>query len=352
MNSIISYLISAIISAFLTWIVTETVEGLKNLKRANEEIINTLVQYIIRTRELKETYIRAVRDSTYNKYLLFKFPFKIFLEKYKLDISTIIITIQSELIKNSNITSVNYKVILQQLESFIKEEGEEEIQMKISQQKEIPPLEGINKKQYLNFLTHPSLFLDAFKKELDIIFLDDFEEFKGWNTYKKGEVNQTKEIAHQGIYSLKKDKFGDPNGGYKLFKKQSHLNLKFSGWIFRPDVQSPNLGDRLALENEEFKGYGFFINHSNNTILIEKRDRGEPTPISQIIYFKAPKDEWYYFELILRKKDNFNLFIYDKNKNILTTVVSYIDKAIGIFDRVVIHGGFPFYVDELKVEKF
>jgi len=327
--NLIINIISVIFSILITWIITKYNELKHNINRANDEIITNLLNYYIRNNKLELNLIHSIRNGIYKRYNFTKSLNKCFIRNqiYKTD-HEILEILTNELVKLSVMSGKNYSHLINNLSKY-KENLSEDLRY------------------------HYNLSRIELNKTFgNLVFSDDFESFNGWEQYKKGKISQSSDYKYKGNYSLKKDSYGDPHGGYKKFKESVHLNLKLSGWIFRPNITSPCLGDRLALENEDFKGYGFCLNHHNNSIWIERRDKGIPTPISPINYFLAPKNEWYYFEFILKRGERFNLSIYDKNKKILISIVSYVDNAFGIFDRVVIHGGFPFYVDELKVEKF
>jgi len=193
------------------------------------------------------------------------------------------------------------------------------------------------------------------KKNKKVIFEDKFELWEGWENYKAGIVVHSKDYHHSGNYCLKKDSKGDPYGGFKLFKEKvdfgKYNEIIFTGWIYRPSMTSPNLGDRLAIEDTDFNGYGFCINHSNNTICIERRDKAKPIIISPILRLDiTPKDKWYHFEFHMKKEGKFTLLIFDEIGGLLVDLNSFIDNKHSSFSQVAIHGGFPYYVDDIKIE--
>ena len=130
--------------------------------------------------------------------------------------------------------------------------------------------------------------------------------------------------------------------------------ILFSGWIYRHFIPSPNVDDRLAIEDSNFSGYGFCINHGNNKIWIERRDNGKPTVISTICDCYVAKNKWYYFEFFM-KEASFMLRVWKEGeeiKGIIEELDSFIDMSYSSFDRIAVHGGFPYYVDDIKIEKF
>ncbi len=182
------------------------------------------------------------------------------------------------------------------------------------------------------------------------VFYEDFEKFEGWEQYEQGVVEQSSDIAYKGRYSLKKDKFGDPNGGYKELSRK--LNRKeveciiFSGWIYRPSDRMQGIADRLAIEDENFNGYGFFAGH-NGILAIEKRINASPKKLKETEW-KPIENDWYRFELIIRK-DELSLYIYDREGNKIGEIEGVKDNEYNTFDRVVVHGGFVYYVDCLEI---
>jgi len=188
----------------------------------------------------------------------------------------------------------------------------------------------------------------------EVVFYDDFEKFEGWEPYGQGIIEQSDDVAYKGKYSLKKDKFGDPNGGYKeLPRKINRKELEriiFSGWIYRPSDRMSGPGDRLAIEDKDHNGYGFLAGHgSRSAIAIEKRIKGSPKTLKEVEGgWKPIEDEWYKFELII-KKDELELHIYDKEGNEVGKVEGVVDDEYKTFDRVVVHGGYTYYVDCLEV---
>lgn len=188
-------------------------------------------------------------------------------------------------------------------------------------------------------------------KSSGIIFLDDFEDEFKWEVYGEGKVVRSSEIVHSGKSSLKKINRGDPHGGFRNLEKPTHLNILFSGWIYRPSESSTSLGDRLAIEDNNFNGYGFCINHNNNTAHIERRDKGRAKPISKRLNLPALMDQWYKFLFYMKKDGIFTLKLFNKKKDLILELESNIDKGFGFFNRVVVHGGYPYYIDDLKIEK-
>lgn len=193
------------------------------------------------------------------------------------------------------------------------------------------------------------------RMELDVttVFSDDFELFTGWKDYRNGRVVQSGDNPHSGKFCLKKDSSGDPDGGFKALETRIGFeeisSVIFTGWIYRPFMPSSNLGDRLALEDANFSGYGFCIAHNSNNIWIERRDNGEAKVISALYSFIAPKNKWFSFDFKMSNKGIFNLLISNQQGRLLADISSFVDNKYLFFTQVSVHGGFPYYVDDLKI---
>lgn len=184
-----------------------------------------------------------------------------------------------------------------------------------------------------------------------VLLSDDFEVFKDWFDYLNGSVTQSDEKYFKGRFSLKKEGSGDPSGGFKKLARQAGLGLVFSGRIHRPSGYSLKLGDRLSIENADFSGYGFTIAHGSNLAWIERRDEGVARRIGPQVSFNPPRDSWYYFEFYMNVGGFFDLHISvegSKKDSLIIRKVS--DNNYNLFDRVSVHGGSPYYIDDLEVK--
>lgn len=180
------------------------------------------------------------------------------------------------------------------------------------------------------------------------VFFDDFNSFKGWEKYGKGQISQSTSIARSRGKSLKKDVSIDPDGGYKKIGRTVRDTFCFSGWICSPEGRLHAGGDRLAVEGENFNGYGFTVDQINGSALIERRDMGAGKTISEDVQFPPPKENWYQFKFSRFKGGRLYLVICDSSENTLAQVNAF-DDTHNEFDRVVVHGGFPYYVDDLEM---
>lgn len=183
-----------------------------------------------------------------------------------------------------------------------------------------------------------------------LIFYDDFSIFEGWQDYKKGSLDHSVEKKRENKHSLKKIGNNDPHGGYKIFQNPVSRGFIFSGWIYRQSEVGGGKGDRLAIEDSNFNGYGFFVSHINDYVEIELRESGKPSAIKRTDSFTSPKDKWYYFKFTIHSDGKIDLNILGGSDN-ETCNLSVDDTRFNLFDRVVVHGGNPYYLSDLKVER-
>jgi len=188
-------------------------------------------------------------------------------------------------------------------------------------------------------------------RESRIVFRDTFDDFTGWEDFRSGNVSQSRDRAHAGTYSLKKDGANDPNGGFKEIGKRIGLGFVFSGWIFSPSERGGGKADRLAIEDGQFDGYGFAVDRDKKTVYIERRDRGKQTCLgSEVPLDDLLMDQWYQFKFFSEIGGTLSLRLYDLSGEEILNVPSVVHERYSSFDRVVVHGGFPYYVDDLEIQ--
>jgi len=192
---------------------------------------------------------------------------------------------------------------------------------------------------------------ETIEAQTEMLFSDDFDSFLGWEQYLDGNVSRSKEVKPRvGQFCLKKGQGNDPHGGYKIIGRSIDLGFIFSGWIYRPSGKHGGKGDRLGIEDARFNGYGFSIAHGAKFAAIERRDQGKATEISERIHIDPPEDTWYQFEFHSSKDGKFVLFLNNSQGDRLFEI-SAVDLKYNRFDRIVIHGGQPYFVDNLRVVK-
>jgi len=192
------------------------------------------------------------------------------------------------------------------------------------------------------------------------IFFDDFEDgdISDWTTYQTGDVSLAADPAPPSgtasSFSLEKINNSDPNGGYTLLGTTLSTAADgyiFSGRIYRPSGYAGGAADRLAVEDSGFNGYGFVTNHSNN-LSIERRDGGTGTTIGAQTSDNPPEDSWYKFSFQMVSGGTFNIYYYDIDDTLLWSLTNRTDMSYNSFDRVTVHGGYEYYVDDVRVHKY
>jgi len=300
----------------------------QKIETANKEILDSLLSPVLDKSIPRRSDITNLINATSIKYKLKK--------KELHDINTFFDLAMKHVYDNPALQSKDKN----ELAKLIRGEQKIDVLQEGEERKEIPKKKSVQEQFF------------AGKKTT--IFSDDFEQSFEWQNYKDGKVSKSKDFSHSGQNSLKKDLKGDPHGGFRKLTENMKfvegVEFLFSGWIYRPLVATTSYGDRLAIEDTNFCGYGFCVNHLQNIISIERRDNGRYTPISIPFGYNPPKNRWYKFEFHMRSKGIFSIYIYDESGGIDVKLDSFIDKKYSLFDRVVVHGGFPFYVDDLKIE--
>ncbi len=183
---------------------------------------------------------------------------------------------------------------------------------------------------------------------LDVIFYDGLETWTGWTDYGAGTVYQSGEQSYEGSFSLKKDSNNDPNGGYRPLSETVGRGIVLQGYAYRPAPWSGGSIDRVGVEDSSFNGYSFAVNHNTNRIWIDRRDGGTPVRISARVPWDPPENGWYLWRLTLFENGTIAFGVYDLNGTPLAEVRAT-DSTYSSFDRVVVHGGYEYYVDELTL---
>ena len=182
-----------------------------------------------------------------------------------------------------------------------------------------------------------------------LIFFDSIDDAGNWEDYGSGKVYKSDEISWSGKFSLKKDANPDPYGGFRLLGRKIKAPFIFSGWIYRSDIENGRWADRLALEDENNNGYGFSVSHGNRAIGIERRDGGVGTFLPKSGQPTPPLNKWYHFQFYVGLGGTLSLSLYDQNGVQIIGAISVKDNKYKSFDRIVIHGGYPYYIDDLRI---
>lgn len=178
-------------------------------------------------------------------------------------------------------------------------------------------------------------------------FSDDFETFAGWTDYGSGSFGASSDVARGGSQSGIKTNNNDPNGGWKSIGGTLGNDWTLELWTYRPTGWAGGNQTRIGLEGSAFDGYSFGVDHNSDVLFIDRRSGGGATRITSAVPASVPEDDWYRVTLA-RSGSSLVATAYDALGNQLGQV-SATDSTFSSYDRVVVHGGHQFYVDDLSV---
>ncbi len=181
-------------------------------------------------------------------------------------------------------------------------------------------------------------------------FFDDFEVWNGWSNYGSGTVEQA---SYDSKYAIKKNGSCDPNGGYKLIGS-SVTNYRLIVKERRDNEGSDCSTDCYGIEDPSYNGYSLYrVAHTaaSGDFGFERRTTASSGD-TQSTSIPQAYNNWYITEL-KRDGSNFNVSLYKGDDRSYIGSKSGIDSAhSGPFDRVVIRGGIPYYIDWIALAKF
>ena len=177
-------------------------------------------------------------------------------------------------------------------------------------------------------------------------FVEDFESGAAWSTYRSGSLTTSTLQARSGTNSGLKSGNNDPNGGFRTLGFATAESWSLDGWVYRPSSFSGGAADRLALTDASFDGYGVNVNHGNDSFSIERRDGGQATTLGSVPY-DAIEDDWVQIRLD-RNGASLAATVSTAGGVVLATVTAT-DTSHGGSDRVVVHGGYEYFVDDITV---
>jgi hypothetical protein len=180
------------------------------------------------------------------------------------------------------------------------------------------------------------------------LFYDDFESGDlGWQTYLSGSVAV---VDDGGNGVLRKFNQSDANGGYRTFPASTG---SFETLFRTKRVNFSGGGaNRYAVSNSSISGYGPQLNSfdGSSTMLIEERNSGTAATISSTSSLSLSSNVWYTLSLRYHT-GNIELAIYDAGGTQIDAI-STTDGTVSSFDRFVVHGGYEFYTDDIRVRQY
>ncbi|HDM35728.1 MAG TPA: DUF2341 domain-containing protein [Candidatus Syntrophoarchaeum butanivorans] len=181
-------------------------------------------------------------------------------------------------------------------------------------------------------------------------FFDDFDAWSGWSNYGSGTVEWT---SYGSEYVLKKNGSCDPSGGWKS------LGIQVTDYRLvtreRREKEGSDCGmDRYGIEDSSYNGYNIYrraYTSGSGSFGFERRTGGSSTGR----WYKGlsqPYNNWYIIEL-RRDGSNFNASFFDgDDRGYIGSQTGSDSVHQGPFDRVVIRGGRPYYVDWIVLCKY
>jgi hypothetical protein len=182
-------------------------------------------------------------------------------------------------------------------------------------------------------------------------FFDDFEDgdISDWFQY----VNGTVQIANDGgNYVLLKTAYNDKNGGYSLFNNGALSDFEV---VLRTKRINENGGsqNRYGIENGSFNGYGprmYDFNTLPSNFAIERRSGGGG---SNLVLKSTSAYQWNTWMTVKFRKSGSTLeFELYNSSGSLVESISTSNSSYNSFDRFLVHGGWQFYTDDIRVRKY
>ncbi len=182
-------------------------------------------------------------------------------------------------------------------------------------------------------------------------FFDDFGDgdISDWYQYGSGVV----QIANDGgNYVLLKTAYNDSHGGYSLFN-----NGAISGFeaVFKTKRINENGGaqNRYGIENGSFNGYGprmYDFNSLPSNFAIERRTGGLSTNLTAKSTSAYQWDSWMTVKF-RRYGSTLEFELYNSSGSLVESI-STSNSSYNSFDRFVVHGGYEFYTDDIRVRQY
>ncbi len=182
-------------------------------------------------------------------------------------------------------------------------------------------------------------------------FFDDIETWDGWVQNGSGVISQSSEEAYDGRFSLKKDLYGDPNGGYKNIGLTITYPFVFEAWVKRTYLSGANY-DRIGMIGSTGAGYGIAVGHgASPAVGIDVRSSfSSVTLVTTSPLSSDPVYAWYFVRLIWNNGE-INAFVYSAAGALLGSA-SLVDTTYSSFSNVYVYGGYTYFVDQIRVRKY
>ena len=182
-------------------------------------------------------------------------------------------------------------------------------------------------------------------------FFDDFGDgdISDWSQYGSGTV----QVANDGGNSvLLKTISNDPNGGYSIFNNGALSDFEV---VFRTKRINETGGaqNRYGIEDGSYNGYGPRMADFNSlpaAFAIERRTSGVGSNIVSTNTSAYECNTW--MTVKFRKYGSTLEFELYNSLGSLVESITTTDSSYNSFDRFVVHGGWEFYTDDIRVRKY
>ncbi len=193
------------------------------------------------------------------------------------------------------------------------------------------------------------------------IFFDDMESWSGWHNYSLGIIYRTSLLSYDGRYSLKKDTYCDPNGGYKPIGKVLTGSFALEAWVYRL-AYTPCWFDRIGVVDDSMNGYGIGVGVYARTVaafggvgpyvFIDKRTNAYATYLGSVSSVPGLREGIWYFDRLIRLSNGTIIAqVYLRNGTKVAEVAA-VDTTYNTFTRVYVFGGYPYLVDQIRVRPY
>jgi len=227
-----------------------------------------------------------------------------------------------------------------------------------------PPVPASGSRRVYLCWSGSSTYLGSMDTPDELLFYETTEGDFLWSNYQNGVVSKDSTVQFSGSYSIKKSSYADPNGGYRLLpysiSRESGKRIVLDLFTIRiRDYSDANATlNRYGIENSSFDGYGPMVWYDYNNDLYgwfgnEKRDGGIGDLGSfcsggtATVDISIPGGQWLRTRMSLAV-DKINTELWDYYYQYYGST-DCTDTSVTYFDRVVIHGGFSYWTDDIIV---
>ncbi|MDH3462518.1 MAG: signal peptidase I [Acidimicrobiia bacterium] len=185
-------------------------------------------------------------------------------------------------------------------------------------------------------------------------FTDDFETFAGWTDSFGGFLIGQTAIQHGGASGGvgAKTTNGDPAGAWKDIGFVTD-EWRLTVWVNHVTPLTGGDLDRIGVETSSFDGYSLVVDHSANQIKVERRTGGTAiADVTPVVAWDPPEDGWYRAVLDKRSSGLVRLQVFNAAGALQATASGNDTTYSQGFNRVVVHGGFDYLIDDLAVMGF